>query len=75
VCSIFANKASQNIENLDWLNKFFNVMLISVILVYLVVGFFSVKNYNECNNFFYIVTEALNCLISFIFAAIGWRIS
>lgn len=75
MCSIFANKASQNIESLDWLNKCFNVMLVFVILLYLLIGFFSVTHYNECNNLFYIVTEALNCLISFIFVAVGWRIS
>ncbi len=75
MCSIFAEKASQNIERLEWLDKFFKLMLLVLVTVYIVIGYFSVQHYNQCNNLFYIVTELIDCIVSLIFVAIGWQIS
>lgn len=78
VLSLFAKKASSKVDEMAWLSRFLWFLLIVILILYGGVTVWSliiVKTEVTCRSAVFIISAVLNCLVSFLFCAIGYKIT
>ncbi len=78
VCSLFAKKASSKVDELAWLSRFLLFVLVVILVLYGGVAIWSFVMYDKqltCRSPVFIVSAVLNCFVSFLFCAIGYKIT